>query len=83
MSSVYLTLTLNTYLDMCQGIKKDPNSPNTIICTRWLESFHNFIEDMGYQPDGMILGMRSLQKQYAVEALVFVITPVSKMVYNF
>ena len=66
MSSVYLTLTLNTYRDMCQGIKKDPNSPNTIICTRWLESFHNFIEDMGYQPDGMILGRVNPNGNYRV-----------------
>ena len=55
MPSLYLTLTLNTYHQMCQEIKKDSNSPKTIICHRWLASFHNFVEDMGYQPDGMIL----------------------------
>ena len=55
MASVYLTRTLNTYRGMCQRVKKDPDYANILICNRWLESFNNFVEDMGYRPDAMTL----------------------------
>ena len=55
MTSIYHTRTLNTYRAMTQRVKKDPNYAAVFICDRWLESFDNFVEDMGYRPDAMTL----------------------------
>lgn len=55
MNSIYYTRTLNTYRAMRQRVKKDANYANISICDRWLESFDNFVEDMGYRPDSMTL----------------------------
>ena len=40
---------------MKQSVEKDPNYATISICDRWVESFDNFIEDMGYCPDAMTL----------------------------
>ena len=57
MTSVYYTRTLNTYRAMRHRVSKDPNyaTISISICDRWLESFDNFVEDMGYHPDSMTL----------------------------
>lgn len=35
------------------------------VCTRWLESFENFLADMGYKPDGLTLERRNNDGPYS------------------
>ena len=41
------------------------------VCFRWLNSFKNFIEDMGPRPEGMILGRKDLNAWYTPENCIW------------
>lgn len=65
------TRTYSVWSDMkarCAGkteqCRKDYAARGITVCDRWLDSFENFLADMGEQPDGMMLERKDNDKGY-------------------